>query len=173
MKAKGLPVVQEGRVDNKAQDTMRKYPSRPLVGVGGTILRGNQVLLVQRGREPAYGKWSLPGGLVELGESLHDAIRREVLEEVNLTVEVVDVVAVLDRVLPDEVGQIEYHYILIDFLCRSDLGEPSPSTDVLACCFMPITELDRYPLTDGTLVVVEKALAMAEGLHSSVYDPAL
>ena len=132
----------------------RKYPEHPLVGVGATILRGEQVLLVQRGSEPAYGKWSLPGGLVELGESLQEAICREVLEETRLTVHVVDVVAVLDRVLPDAAGQVEYHYVLIDFLCRGDTGEPSPGSDVLACEFVPVAELDQYSLTSGTRAVV-------------------
>jgi 8-oxo-dGTP diphosphatase len=77
-------VDREERVEEREEDMTRKYPTRPMVGVGATILRGDHVLIVQRGREPAYGKWSLPGGLVELGESLHDAICREVLEEANL-----------------------------------------------------------------------------------------
>jgi 8-oxo-dGTP diphosphatase len=144
-----------------------------MVGVGATILRGDRVVIVQRGREPAYGKWSLPGGLVELGESLHDAICREVLEETNLKVEVTDVVAVLDRVLPDPTGEVEYHYILIDFLCRSDAGDPSPGSDVLACRIVPVGDLDHYVLTSGTLVVVQKALAMARGEHPSIYDRTL
>jgi 8-oxo-dGTP diphosphatase len=151
----------------------RRYPQHPMVGVGATILRGEQVLLVQRGREPAYGKWSLPGGLVELGESLQAAICREVLEETNLTVQVVDVVAVLDRVLRDAVVQVEYHYVLVDFLCRGDAGEPSAGSDVLACEFVPVTDLGHYSLTSGTCAVVEKAVEMARGNHSRIYDPEL
>jgi 8-oxo-dGTP diphosphatase len=148
----------------------RRYPEHPMVGVGATILRGEQVLLVQRGREPAYGKWSLPGGLVELGESLQDAICREVLEETSLTVEVVDVVAVLDRVLPDAAGQVEYHYVLVDFLCRGEAGRPSPGSDVLACEFVPVSDLERYSLTSGTNEVVQKAVEMSRGKHPRIYD---
>jgi 8-oxo-dGTP diphosphatase len=166
-------VDREERVEEREEDMTRKYPTRPMVGVGATILRGDHVLIVQRGREPAYGKWSLPGGLVELGESLHDAICREVLEEANLKVAVVDVVAVLDRVLRDDDGRVEYHYILVDFLCRCDVGEPLPGTDVLACCFVPVSNLGRYPLTSGTLVVVQKALSMTQGSHLPIYDRTL
>lgn len=100
----------------------RRYPDAPLVGVGAIIFRADQVLLIQRGREPSLGRWSVPGGLVEVGESLLDAVKREVMEEVNLEVDVKDVVAVLDRVIKDEGGRVEYHYILVDFLCESVEG---------------------------------------------------
>ncbi len=151
----------------------RQYPSRPMVGVGATVLRGDQVLIVQRGRQPAYGLWSLPGGLVELGESLHEAIRREIREEASLETEVMDVVAVLDRVIPDVHGQVEYHYILIDFLCRCEMGEPLPGSDVLDCRFVSLADLPWYPLTSGTLAVVHKALGLAQGNRMQIYDRGL
>lgn len=151
----------------------RQYPMRPMAGVGATIFRGDQVLIVQRGSEPAYGQWSLPGGLVEVGEPLHQAIRREVKEEVNLEVTVVDVVAVLDRVLKDGAGEIEYHYILIDFLCHGDVGQPVPGSDVLDCRFVALADLHRYTITSGTLTVIQKAMSMLQGKHITIYDRGL
>jgi 8-oxo-dGTP diphosphatase len=148
----------------------RQYPSRPMVGVGAAVLRGDQVLIVQRGRQPAYGLWSVPGGLVELGESLHEAVRREIREEASLEIEIVDVVAVLDRVIPDHKGQVEYHYVLIDFLCHCEIGEPLPGSDALDCRFVSIGDLPRYPLTSGSLAVVHKALSFAQGSRIHVYD---
>jgi len=151
----------------------RRYPDRPLVGVGAIIFREDRALLVQRGREPAYGKWSVPGGLVELGESLQDAVRREVREEVGLEVKVRDLIAVLDRVIPDAEGRVEYHYILLDFLCESEEGEPVAGSDVLNCVFEPLAALDRYPLTEGTLQVIRQAIEHARGVHAPVYYPDL
>ena len=152
----------------------RRYPYRPLVGVGAIIFRDQRVLLVQRGSEPALGKWSLPGGLVELGESLHDAVRREVREEVGLTVKVQDLVVALDRVIPDEEGRIEYHYILLDFICEPERGEePSPASDVKDCRFLPLDELSHYNLTRGTEKVIRQALAGDRVKCSPVYDPSL
>jgi 8-oxo-dGTP diphosphatase len=151
----------------------RQYPSRPMVGVGATVLRGDQVLIIQRGRQPAYGLWSVPSGLVELGESLHEAIRREIREEAGLEIEIVDVVAILDRVIPDVKGQVEYHYVLIDFLCRCEMGEPLPGSDALDCRFVSLADLPRYPLTSGTLAVVHKARSLAQGSRIQVYDRGL
>jgi 8-oxo-dGTP diphosphatase len=144
-----------------------------MVGVGAVILRNDQVLLVQRGREPGYGLWSLPGGLVELGESLHAAIRREVREEAGLEVEAGDVVAVLDRVIRDAQGQIEYHYILIDLLCISAYGKPCPASDALDCRFVPVDALQLYPMTRGTADVIRQAAAKARERQPVIYDPAL
>ena len=150
--------------------TTRQYPSLPMVGVGAAVLRGDQVLIVQRGSQPAYGLWSVPGGLVELGESLHEAIRREIREETGLEIEIVDVVAVLDRVIPDHKGQVEYHYVLIDFLCRCEMGEPLPGSDALACRFVSLADLPRYPLTSGSLAVIHKAMSLDQHNQMPVYE---
>lgn len=142
-----------------------------MVGVAAVILRGEEVLVVQRGREPAYGQWSLPGGLVKVGEGLRQAVRREVLEEVGLQIEVMDLVAVLDRILYDQEGRIEYHYVLVDFLCEFSGGDPAPASDVLDCRFVPIAHLSRLPLTRGTARVITSALKKTQGAHPPVYDP--
>lgn len=152
----------------------RRYPQQPMVGVGAIIFREDQVLLVQRGGEPAKGKWSLPGGLVELGESLHDAVSREVLEEVGLPVEVLDLVVVLDRVIFDEQGKIQYHYVLLDFLCQAEHHKtPIPASDALNCRFVPLCDLSEMNLTDGTTEVIKQAFVKQREPSRRVYDPRL
>ncbi len=148
----------------------RRYPEYPLVGVGAIIFRQDRVLLVQRGNEPAYGKWSIPGGLVELGESLEAAIRREVLEEVNLEVKVRDIVAALDRVTRDGNGVIEYHYVLLDFICESGSGNPVPASDVMDCAFASLDGLNRFNMTEGTEQVIKRAFERKTDSAFPVYD---
>lgn len=149
----------------------RRYPQKPLVGVGAIIFRDDTVLLIQRGREPSYGKWSIPGGAVELGETLREAVFREVSEEVGLEVRVKDLVVALDRVILDRNGGIEYHYVLLDFLCEWIEGEPFPASDVLNCAFVQLDELSRYRLTDGTEQVIRRAFSQRNESPFPVYDP--
>ncbi len=149
----------------------RRYPDRPFVGVGAIIFRGDEVLLIRRGTPPALGKWSIPGGLVELGESLEDAVSREILEEVGLDVKVLDLVAVLDRVIKDHQGRIEYHYILHDFLCESAQGEPLPATDADECAFVPLDRLSSYDLTRGTEKIIRRAFESSKEKPFQVYNP--
>ena len=147
----------------------RRYPERPCAGVGAIIFRGTEVLLVKRGRPPALGKWSIPGGLVELGESLEASVRREVLEEVGLEVKVIDLVAALDRVIFDQDGRIEYHYILLDFLCEILAGRLNAGTDADECRFVPIKDLCRHDMTRGTEEVIQRAFEKASHLGVPVY----
>ncbi|MEJ5348325.1 MAG: NUDIX hydrolase [Desulfosoma sp.] len=151
----------------------RKYPDRPLVGVGAVIFFEGKVLLVRRGREPAYGLWSLPGGLVKLGESLKAAVEREVLEETGLRVKALDVVACLDRVIKDTSGRIAYHYVLVDFLCEVLGGRLRPASDVLDCAYFGPETLQDLNLTQGTAEVINKA-TQARSFHGfCIYDPSL
>ncbi|MBI4642721.1 MAG: NUDIX hydrolase [Deltaproteobacteria bacterium] len=135
----------------------RHYPEQPLVGVGAVIFRGEEVLLVLRGQEPALGSWSLPGGLVELGEPLEDALRRELAEETGITVKVLGITAVLDRIYRDPEGGIPYHYVLVDFLCEYEAGELRPGSDITAARFTPLSELDRFDLPEFTARVIRRA----------------
>jgi 8-oxo-dGTP diphosphatase len=125
--------------------------------VGAIILQGESVLLVERGKEPLKGWWSLPGGVLEVGERLEDAIRREVLEETGLSVEVLGVVEIFERIMPDADGRAEYHYVLIDYLCLPVGGTLAPADDVSRAEWAPRASLGEYRITEGSLPVIEKA----------------
>jgi ADP-ribose pyrophosphatase len=134
----------------------RRYPTRPVLGVGALIFEGETVLLVERGREPLKGYWSLPGGVLETGERLEEGIRREVLEETGLQVEIVDLAEIFERIILDDAGKAEYHYVLIDYVCRVSGGTLAPADDASRAAWVPVTELGKYLLTEGTREVVEK-----------------
>jgi ADP-ribose pyrophosphatase YjhB (NUDIX family) len=145
------------RIPTEKSGIKRHYPDRPLVGVGAVIFRGEEVLLVRRGQEPARDSWSLPGGLVELGETLTAALRREIAEETGLTVTILGIAAVLERVFPDDAGRIAYHYVLIDYLCDYLAGEPRPGSDITAAQFVTRPDLERFQLPRYTLEVIQRA----------------
>lgn len=136
----------------------RHYPEQPLVGVGAVIFKGEEVVLVRRGQEPAKGIWSLPGGLVEVGETLSEAITREVREETGLSIRILGVTAVLERIYHDPQGRIPYHYVLIDFACDYAEGELRPGSDITEARFVAAAELDRMPLPPYTAQVICRAL---------------
>ncbi len=125
--------------------------------MGAVIFREEEVLLVLRGQEPALGSWSLPGGLVELGETLEAALQRELLEEVGLTVRILGITAVFDRIFRDPQGGIPYHYVLVDFLCDYEAGELRPASDVTDARFTPLADLDRLALPEFTARVIRRA----------------
>jgi ADP-ribose pyrophosphatase YjhB (NUDIX family) len=139
---------------------LRKYPDRPIVAVGAVILHGDRVLLIQRGQEPLKGEWSLPGGVVELGETLEAALVREVREETSLDVVAGEVVEVLDSIRRDAAGRTEYHYIIIDYACRL-LGDAPAAvahgTDAADVRWVAIDELERLGVTAGAIAVIRKA----------------
>ncbi|MBX5496445.1 MAG: NUDIX hydrolase [Bryobacteraceae bacterium] len=128
-----------------------------MLGVGALIFEGETVLLVERGREPLKGYWSLPGGVLETGERLEEGIRREVLEETGLQVEIVGLAEIFERIILDGEGKAEYHYVLIDYVCRVSGGTLEPSDDASRAAWVPVAELGNYLLTEGTREVVEKA----------------
>lgn len=135
----------------------RRYPKRPILGIGALIFKGKRILLVQRGKQPLLGWWSLPGGALETGESLADGIRREVREETGLEVKPLAIATVFERIIPDAAGRAEYHYVLIDYVCRVTGGTAAPATDVSALAWVMEDELERYQLTEGTLPVIREA----------------
>ncbi|MFN7935113.1 MAG: NUDIX hydrolase [Bryobacteraceae bacterium] len=135
----------------------RRYPKRPILGIGALIFKGKRVLLAQRGKQPLLGWWSLPGGVLETGESLIDGIRREVREETGLEVKPLEIATVFERIIPDSEGRAEYHYVLIDYVCRVIGGTAEPATDVSALAWVKEEELERYQLTEGTLPVIREA----------------
>jgi 8-oxo-dGTP diphosphatase len=135
----------------------RQFPARPIVAVGAVVIDGNRVLLVKRGREPLKGDWSLPGGAVEIGETLSAAVVREVREETCLDVAVGPVIEVVDRIRPDGAGRIEYHYVIVDYLCRVQGGTAACASDAEAVEWIERTDLVRYSITPGVAAVIEKA----------------
>jgi 8-oxo-dGTP diphosphatase len=136
----------------------RRHPERPIVAVGAVVLDGDWVLLIQRGHEPLKGAWTLPGGVVELGETLDAALAREVLEETGMSVEVGPVVEVLDRVQFDAAGRIEYHYVIIDYLCRAFAGSAVSGSDAQDVRWVRVDDLDDLRVTAKAIAVIHKAL---------------
>ena len=135
----------------------RRYPKRPLIGVGAILLRRDRILMAQRGKEPLKGWWSLPGGALEIGESLADGVCREVREETGLIVEPLGVLEIFERIMRDESGAPEYHYVLIDYVCRVTGGTLFPGDDVCAVEWVRRADLPHLQITEGTLGVIEKA----------------
>ena len=136
----------------------RNYPSRPVAGVGGIVLDGDRVLLVRRGRPPQQGLWSIPGGAVELGESLAEAVAREVREECGLDVRVIELVEVFERILHDPEGRVEYHYVLMDYLCERTGGVLHAGDDAAEAQWTPLGRLPGLSITPGTPAVIRKAV---------------
>ena len=138
----------------------RQYPTHPLIGVGGVIVQDARVLVVRRATPPLLGEWSIPGGMLELGEKLRDGVVREILEETGLTVEAGPVLDVFDSIFPDADGRTQYHYVLIDFLCRPIAGTASASSDVSEVRWVTADELAGLGMKQVTQDVIRKALAV-------------
>ncbi len=133
----------------------RQYPVRPVLGVGALIYQDDRILLIERGNPPLIGYWSLPGGGVESGERLEDAIVREVFEETGLHVTADSLATVFERIMPDESNRCEYHYVLVDFYCTVMGGELRPGDDSRDARWFKMGELDGLHLTAGTREVVQ------------------
>jgi len=140
----------------------RRYPSRPIVGVGAVILTDDgRVVLVKRKYEPLAGQWSLPGGGLEVGEKLEAGTAREILEETGLVVDVGPVIEVFDRILVDDTGDVEYHFVLVDYLCRPRAGALAAGSDVADVALADPQALAAYDLTETARKVISKAMELA------------
>lgn len=139
----------------------RQYPERPIVGVGAVIVGEGKVLLVKRKYEPLKGQWSLPGGMVEIGETLEAALAREMLEETGLRVDVGPVIEVFDRIMRDEARRVRYHFVLIDYLCWPAGGSLQAGSDVEEAIWADPGMLGDYALTEKAISVIERGLMLA------------
>ena len=136
----------------------REYPAHPVVGVGAVVVRDGRALIIKRAHEPRKGEWSLPGGLLELGESLQDAARREIKEETGLDVVVGPIIETFDRVHRDDAGRIRYHFVIVDFVCWSDDGEAVAGSDAEAWRGSAADEIDDYGVNAHAKAVILKGL---------------
>ena len=136
----------------------RDYPDRPIVGVGAVIVDDGRVLAIKRGGEPLKGRWSIPGGAVELGETLREAVTREVREETGLIIQAGEVLEVFDNIQRDTEGRPQYHYVLVDFLCRPMGGQLCAASDVSEARWVTPSEFSGLELTANTERVIRKAM---------------
>jgi ADP-ribose pyrophosphatase YjhB (NUDIX family) len=146
------------------ENNSRRFPAHPLLGVGGIVFAEGRILLVERGKPPLEGYWSLPGGLVETGERLEDAVAREVFEETGLRVSAESMATVFERIMPDAEGRPEYHYVLVDFYCKVLGGDLRAGDDSRRAEWFDLSALALLPMTTGTREVIETCCSRRQTL---------
>ncbi len=139
----------------------REYPSQPIVGVGGVVIANGRALLVKRGSPPLEGQWSIPGGLLEIGETLMEGVRRELREETGIEVRPLDLIEVFERIELDGSGKARYHYVVLDYLCEATGGDARAGSDVTQVAWVKPEELASYSISSTAMRVVLKAFEMA------------
>ena len=141
----------------------RQYPDRPLLGVGAIIIENDRILLARRANPPMQGEWSIPGGLVESGETIKEAVIREVREETGLEIEPVKLVEVFERILRDKEARVQYHFVLIDYLCRMVSGQARAGSDVSDLVWAKTDDLESHAVAEETCRMIRKAVSMIQG----------
>jgi 8-oxo-dGTP diphosphatase len=161
--------VPEGDLDlaNQKKKSSREYPDRPMVGVGGVVIEDGRALLIRRGSEPLRGEWSIPGGTLELGETLEEGVARELLEETGLEVKVAELIEVFDRIyLESAAGELvdkkrpRFHYVIVDYLCGRIGGTAVAASDVTDVAWAREDELGKFGLTETATRILTKGFAM-------------
>ncbi len=145
----------------------REYPERPIVGAGALMIENGKLLLIKRGAKPGQGRWSIPGGIVELGERVQDAIVREVKEECGLDIEVEELVDVFDSITRDEKGRIQYQFVVVNFLAKIRGGILKNADDVLEARWVQLNEVEEYNLTNSFRAFFQKHHEKLKHLSSS------
>ena len=143
---------------SEASKSSREYPTQPIPGVAAVTVHEGKVLLVMRGKAPSMGKWGIPGGVVEVGETLHEAVKREVFEETSVSVEPVKLLTVFDSINRDDDGRVHYHYILFEYLCRYVSGEVQANSDAPDARWVGFEDLDSLDIMPSTRRFVDKVL---------------
>ncbi len=138
----------------------RQYPSLPIPAVAAVILKGDKVLLAKRAGEPSKGQWSLPGGIIEVGETHVAALKREIREETGLQIEVGELVKVIDRIVLDSKGRVKYHYVILDYWAEYKGGIARAASDALSIMWVDIGSLGSCGLSPESRDVIRKAYAM-------------
>ncbi|MFQ6073987.1 MAG: NUDIX hydrolase [Candidatus Bathyarchaeia archaeon] len=151
----------------KEKTLSREYPTRPIVGAGALMIENGKLLLIKRGAKPGQGKWSIPGGLVELGERVQEAIVREVKEECGLDIEVERLIDVFDSITRDEKERIQYQFVVVNFLAKIKGGTLKNADDVLEARWVPLNEVEKYNLTNSFRAFFQKHYEKLKQLASS------
>lgn len=139
----------------------REYPERPIIGVGGVVILDGRVLLVRRASPPLQGRWSIPGGILEVGETLIEGVRRELAEETGIDVRVRTLIEVFERIDRDASGKLQYHFVVLDYLCEAARGTARAGSDVTEVAWAAPGELEKYALTEIASRVILKAFELA------------
>lgn len=135
---------------------MRRYPENPIIGVGGIVLKNESMLLVKRGNPPNRGQWGVPGGCLELGETLKEGVAREVREECGIEIQVGELFDIFEIIEKDARGVMEFHYVLLDFMAEHKSGIPASGDDADACSFIPLKSICNYDLTPGVVELLKR-----------------
>lgn len=139
----------------------REYPRRPVVGVGGVVIADGRALLIRRGHAPLEGQWSIPGGTLEVGETIVDGIKRELAEETGIEVRVRDLIEVFERIFRDKDGRVQYHFVILDYFCEMVEGSARAGGDVVDVAWASESDLAKYELTEAATRVLKKAFKIA------------
>tara|TARA_Y100000813_G_scaffold182721_1_gene152638 strand:- start:54 stop:494 length:441 start_codon:yes stop_codon:yes gene_type:complete len=139
----------------------REYPERPIVGIGAVVIKDEHVLMIRRGKPPRLGSLSLPGGAQKLGETVYQGAIREVLEETCIEAEVLGLIDVVDSMTKDDEGRLQFHYTLVDVVCRWVAGEPKAAADAADALWMPLSEIPSLPLWSETQRIIEMGAKLA------------
>lgn len=143
--------------------TSREYPERPIVGVGGVAIQDGRVLLIRRAFPPLQGEWSIPGGGLDVGETIVEGVRRELLEETGIAVRVLGHIETLERIVYDEQERVRYHFVIIDYLCEAVGGELHSGSDVTDAAWVSRDDLAPYKVREAATRVILRAFEMANG----------
>nr|HEV7954329.1 NUDIX hydrolase [Candidatus Acidoferrales bacterium] len=155
--------------------TKREYPDLPMVGVGGVVIQNGRALLIRRGTEPMKGEWSIPGGMLEVGETLVQGVERELLEETGLAVRVIELIEIFERISHAKISDVnvqpnprpQYHFVIVDYLCEVVSGMAIAGSDVTDLAFAAEDELSQFNLTPTATRIFKKAFVMAAARHGA------